>query len=359
MYSDVEVLDWFVQQQAPPARPSPAKMFEPRAFGLEYARPSLGASFRQQLQQQGQQQQEQQHSRSAPSRASALAALEAANGVGQPPWRAAVCQDDLLIAVCPADAGVLSVAVQASYDAPLAWFLSLTREFDLMSTWNRYITLSTLLRTPDLLSADVYARLWVPWPFAQRSLTVQAQGFDFLDEYGCVLALAESPPPADPPEAPGDPEENVVECQIGRGSCMKLAPLSAERTHLTLVLHFQLHLPLSAPDWVLQDIVGVAGPWVHAALQVQLDSFREAGSAYRQRIAANPALYGYVSSRCLEYLAALPESQAPMPPQQRPGPRARRGSRRPKGRLALQRCAVIVCRLCAGCVGSFKSLLKR
>ena len=67
-------------------------------------------------------------------------------------------------------------------EAPLWHIICLFREFDLISTWNKYIPESTILGVESLMSIDVRASLWLPFPFENRLITARAEGIDALDE---------------------------------------------------------------------------------------------------------------------------------------------------------------------------------
>lgn len=61
---------------------------------------------------------------------------------------------------------------------PLERPLSLAREFDLMNSWNHYITDSQMLLAPSIWQSYVYAAMWMPFPFPQMECLGTGRGYD-------------------------------------------------------------------------------------------------------------------------------------------------------------------------------------
>ena len=81
------------------------------------------------------------------------------------------------------------IKLDAILPHPLDRPLSLAREFDLMSTWNKYIVESQLLHAPSIWESTVYAGLWMPFPFPVVDALGLGQGFDL----SVVFSLATPP----------------------------------------------------------------------------------------------------------------------------------------------------------------------
>lgn len=104
----------------------------------------------------------------------------------------------------------------ADFDTPLEHLLSLSREFDLTSTWNSYVLDSMILQEPSIFESTVYSGSWLPFPFPSIDCVVQARGVDLAD----VSCLPPLPCPVPSPY-------NVVLCKLRHGTgCCELAFLS-------------------------------------------------------------------------------------------------------------------------------------
>lgn len=57
----------------------------------------------------------------------------------------------------------------------------MAREFDLMKTWNKYVTDSRLLHAPTIWESWVYGALWMPFPFPQIDALATGRGYDLSD----------------------------------------------------------------------------------------------------------------------------------------------------------------------------------
>lgn len=75
--------------------------------------------------------------------------------------------------------------MEATLPFPLERPLSLAREFDLMKTWNKYISESERLFAPTIWESYVYAGLWMPFPFPQMECLGKGRGYD-LSEVGFI-----------------------------------------------------------------------------------------------------------------------------------------------------------------------------
>ena len=200
---------------------------------------------------------------------------------------------------------VHSVLLSGVVDAPTGHVLAIAREFDLVASWNNFLLDTTILETTSLLSVVVYAGLWVPPPLSNRDFAVHVQGFDLLDEHGCVLVLfnsADVDPASLPPGAASRVRMNW------KSAAIALRPVPGGGTVGTLVAHVDPAMPgnIQPPSWAVSWAMKVLCPYIYRAACRVAVSVVSPGSVHAERIGANPALYEMVAERERAYRATLP-----------------------------------------------------
>ena len=68
---------------------------------------------------------------------------------------------------------------------------AIAREFDLVTSWNKFCSNALILSVHSLMSLSIYAESWLPWPYANRSLILKALACDVLDQHGCYCIIME------------------------------------------------------------------------------------------------------------------------------------------------------------------------
>ena len=120
----------------------------------------------------------------------------------------------------------------------LASLAAIAREFDLVTSWNKFCSNALILSVHSLMSLSIYAESWLPWPYANRSLILKALACDVLDQHGCYCIIMEQIEELDEeknqsPEVVSVrkivPESASVECDVKEGSFIKLVPHSKEQ----------------------------------------------------------------------------------------------------------------------------------
>ena len=76
---------------------------------------------------------------------------------------------------------VHSVRMEATFATTVECLLALGREFDLASSWNKYLLDSVILSQPSMFEATLYACNWLPFPFSSCDCIVHAKGYDLAE----------------------------------------------------------------------------------------------------------------------------------------------------------------------------------
>merc|ERR1719460_1142441 len=83
------------------------------------------------------------------------------DGIGQDGWSLA-CQvekKDLSMYTRYDAEGALVIAADVDYECPPSSLIAVAREFDLLETWNEYMSCTRVLKVPSLLSICAYQEL--------------------------------------------------------------------------------------------------------------------------------------------------------------------------------------------------------
>lgn len=82
----------------------------------------------------------------------------------------------------------------ADFAAPGGEVLALSREFDLIPSWNWSIPDTEILAQRGDMDMDVYLQIYLPWPFTNRRAAVRIEGADCLDDDGATSVVIHSLP---------------------------------------------------------------------------------------------------------------------------------------------------------------------
>ena len=82
-----------------------------------------------------------------------------------------------------------SVKMESIVECGLEQLLSLAAEYDLMSSWNKFILDAAILHAPSMFETTVYSATWLPFPLPQADLLVTGKGFDLGRVSEAPLAL--------------------------------------------------------------------------------------------------------------------------------------------------------------------------
>lgn len=187
--------------------------------------------------------------------------------------------------------------------------LSMAREFDLVPTWNSYITQTDILQISSLVELMVYASVWLPWPFAERDVLIQAVGIDVLAEDGSLAISFASPEGGVPPSldtpAGFDARTHV---QIVEGSCMRLCPLPPKeaggKPRTKVVVVTMLDSGTWVPEAIITFVLKVFAPFFFSAVVKVVESaFDEPDGPLPSRIAQRPELYSVMRERVEHFFA--------------------------------------------------------
>ena len=74
-----------------------------------------------------------------------------------------------------------SVRMEATFATTVECLLAMGREFDLASSWNKYMLDSIILSQPSMFEATLYACNWLPFPFSSCDCVVNAKGYDLAE----------------------------------------------------------------------------------------------------------------------------------------------------------------------------------
>ncbi|KIY94769.1 hypothetical protein MNEG_13193, partial [Monoraphidium neglectum] len=177
--------------------------------------------------------------------------------------------------------------------------LSMAREFDLISS---------------LVELLVYASVWLPWPFAERDVLIQAVGIDVLAEDGSLAISFSSPEgglPSDVAAPAGYAARTHVE--ILPGSCMRLEPLPPKeaggRPRTKVVVVTMLDSGQWVPEAIITFVLMVFAPFFFSAVtKVVNTSFLDPSAPLMQRIGERPELYGEMLQRVAHFLEGHPDA---------------------------------------------------
>jgi hypothetical protein len=229
---------------------------------------------------------------------SALAELELRSSPALP-WHTALENSELQVLYHHAAGSQMhSIACSGTVPAPARDVLAIAREFDLVQTWQRFVTDTIVLATAGLFQVDVYASVWTPPPLCHRDFSVRIVGHDLLAEENAILLLFRSAD-ADAAASPLLPRAAASRVRMAfHKAAIKLVPLPGGETRGTLVAHVDPRMPggLSPPEWAVSWALRVLMPYLFAACK-RVAASVAASDVYQKRMAANAALYGLVAER--------------------------------------------------------------
>ena len=192
---------------------------------------------------------------------------------------------------------------------PVEQPLAMAREFDLVKTWNKYVTTSDILLTSCDVDVLAYASVWLPWPMSERDVYIQAVGLDRLEEDGLVAVSFSSPDGNQLPEGvPSPPGYDArVHISFVPGSCMIMMPVkpevagAPERTKVIVTALIETHISY-VPEAVIHFILRVFAPFFYSSVLKTLESCFRPGQDLGKRLGQRPQLYEMIEERVKEYL---------------------------------------------------------
>ena len=175
---------------------------------------------------------------------------------------------------------------ESQLDFPAETIMSLFREFDLVAAWNHYCSETRILDEESDAHVLAFARLWMPFPFAEREFVFECWGADLLDEAQAFVILVSDGPsrrglagyPADP-SGKARPRINFLE-DSAVVMFPKLAADGGSQTLVKTTLHVDLHIA-TPPQWLLEVVFKVIAPYVlcdPTRLQQQTDHSTSTGT---------------------------------------------------------------------------------
>eukprot|EP00882_Tetradesmus_deserticola_P012675 GHRQ01013432.1.p1 GENE.GHRQ01013432.1~~GHRQ01013432.1.p1 ORF type:complete len:362 (+),score=121.86 GHRQ01013432.1:773-1858(+) len=211
--------------------------------------------------------------------------------------------------------------------APMNHPMAMAKEFDLVSSWNSYITNSSILRTFCDVDMLVYASVWLPWPFAERDVLISAVADDQLKEKGVVAVSFASPRDTPPGVELPTGAENRVHIHFMPGSCMTMVPVApaassaaavtaagdgstagasagsdGEQQQTQVCIVANIETETHVPEAIISFVLKVFAPFFfNTALKVLASAFKP-GDPLPERMAARHQLYDMIMQRCTDFL---------------------------------------------------------
>eukprot|EP00775_Hariotina_reticulata_P008307 gene8307-8492_t len=226
--------------------------------------------------------------------------------------------------------------------APLEQPLAMAREFDLIHSWNSYLTNSSIVRTFCDVDLLAYASVWMPWPLAERDVLISAVADDQLKERGVIAVSFASPhetPASIAPDLPAGADKRV-HSYFTEGSCMTMTPVAAaapaaaevkisgcggggggpggkaelgpvrggqQQTRVVVVANVDTKLTVVS-EVIIQFVLKVFAPFMYSTVvKVLRHNFSDPQDALPQRMAAHHELYDMMRRRCEDFLAGQPD----------------------------------------------------
>jgi hypothetical protein len=185
----------------------------------------------------------------------------------------------------------------------------MAREFDLVRTWNKYVTTSDILQTSCDVDILTYASVWMPWPMSERDVYIQAVGLDRLEEDGLMAVSFSSPDGNELPAGVPSPAGYDARAHISfvPGSCMIMMPVkpemtgAPERTKVIVTALIETHISY-VPEAIIHFILRVFAPFFYSSVLKTLESCFRAGQDLGKRLEQRPQLYARMEQRVKEYL---------------------------------------------------------
>ena len=208
--------------------------------------------------------------------------------------------------------GTLSIRFVAPFDVPCTSLAAIAREFDLVTSWNKFCSNALILSVHSLMSLSIYAESWLPWPYANRSLILKALACDVLDQHGCYCIIMEQIEELDEeknqsPEVVSVrkivPESASVECDVKEGSFIKLVPIAKNKTEATMVFHLDAKMAM-APDFLIQFFFYFMTPWIYNMMKNVVQNAVKESSPYNKRFKEHEEFYNLMNQRSLTFIEA-------------------------------------------------------
>lgn len=175
---------------------------------------------------------------------------------------------------------------------------ALLLEVDLYPSW------FPMMSSAEDFSGDTLSRfhkvarsdMSMPWPFATRECVIEGRGWDALEHRRIVVSSHSiaTHPRIRLPAARTD----RVRVDISHGGFL-LVPLDERRTHVTVMMNMDPHIPI-VPAPLVNFFLGKVVNQIHAAME-RVAQFQP-GCGYIKRMAGNSDLYAYIRHRYKEVL---------------------------------------------------------
>lgn len=210
-----------------------------------------------------------------------------------------------------------SFRFEAIYDCPVSHLMAITREFDLLSTWNKYSKESAILAEPSTFESVLYTAQWMPFPLTELDLVVHSQWSDLLEEEGAlVIALRDYSQEILSPGVEALPSQSSKRRRIqllpGSASIFQPYPCTAEgrpRSRCLVVANLDPHIDF-VPQFIINFVLKVLSPFLYNATKKMLEtSFSSPDMQLPRRMAACPTVYQLIDRR----FQSPPHGSEPLP----------------------------------------------
>lgn len=191
----------------------------------------------------------------------------------------------------------VSIKVAGAVNAPLLNLIALVYENELWKEMFERLTHCDTVRELDRFSKVIYLRGTAPGPISARDGFIKGQGFDLIESHGAVVILARDASPEEvgqdplPPTTHGDVRMHLTV------ACCVVIPRSPTSCELTVVANANPFLPV-IPYWLINWVTKQVAAWL---FEMMAERAANLPDKYRERIAANPRVYGEVIARLKKY----------------------------------------------------------
>ncbi|KAF5836850.1 hypothetical protein DUNSADRAFT_5341 [Dunaliella salina] len=189
-------------------------------------------------------------------------------------------------------------------------------EFDLIKTWNKQMAETAILKRHSMTGMLCLLSCWLPWPFSNVDLIVDAVGLNFLREKQRCLFLTFQSPLSLPDDVQLSPSHRSNKrLRMLPGSYFHYQPLPPNapgkpprvRCCIEALIEPDMHMPSFLVSFVLQ----VLAPFFFSTVSGLLKrAFKNQADPLPQRMIQKPKLYDIISSSAREAMANQEDSPA-------------------------------------------------
>lgn len=210
-----------------------------------------------------------------------------------------------------------SFRFEAIYDSPVSHLMAMNREFDLLSSWNKYSKDSAILAEIPPFQSVVYTAQYMPFPLTELDLVVHCQWSDVQEEGAVVITLRDYSEEIPSPDVKALPSRSSKRRRMkllpGSASILQPYPCTADgrpRTKCIVVANLDPHVDY-IPQFLVTFVLKVMSPFLYNATKRTLENnFSSPDMQLPRRMAACPEVYQRIDRR----FPSPPHGAMPPPP---------------------------------------------